>query len=77
MTVDRGTAEGQWQTWLERLPWDGWISDSDALQIWGYVSQPSYRPGDTVDLCVSTTALVGATIMYEILCLLSERKATS
>ena len=56
MTVDRGTAEGQWQTWLERLPWDGWISDSDALQIWGYVSQPSYRPGDTVDLCVSTTA---------------------
>ena len=56
MTVDRGTAEGQWQTWLQRLPWDGWIDDPDALQIWGYVSRPSYGPGDTVELCVSTTA---------------------
>ena len=56
MTIDRGTAEGQWQTWLQRLPWDGWIDEPGALQIWGYASRPSYRPGDTVELCVSTTA---------------------
>ena len=56
MTVDRGTAEGQWRTWLERLPWDGWVDEPGALQIWGYPSRPSFAPGDTVDLHVSTTA---------------------
>lgn len=56
MTVDRGTAEGQWSTWLERVTADGWLDDPDALQIWGYTSRPSYGPGDTVDLHVSTTA---------------------
>ena len=56
MIPDRGTAEGQWTTWLERVTCDGWLDDPDALQIWGYTSQPSYGPGDTVDLHVSTTA---------------------
>lgn len=56
MTVDRGTAEGQWFTWLERLTSDGWNDEPDALQIWGYTSQPSYAAGDVVELHVSTTA---------------------
>lgn len=56
MTVDRGAAEGQWSTWLERVTCDGWLDDPDALQIWGYPSQPSHAPGDTVELHVSTTA---------------------
>lgn len=56
MIPDRGTSEGQWQTWLERVSCDGWLDDPDALQIWGYTSQPSYAPGETVDLHVSTTA---------------------
>lgn len=63
MIPDRGTAEGQWQSWLERMPWDGWIDDPEALQIWGYTSQPSYGPGDTVDLHVATTA---TTWRYEV-----------
>ncbi len=56
MTVERGSAEGQWSTWLERISADGWLDDPGALQIWGYTSQPSYAPGETVGLHVSTTA---------------------
>ena len=48
MTVDRGTAEGQWSTWLERVTCDGWLDDPDALQIWGYPSQPSPADSDTL-----------------------------
>ena len=44
MTIDRGTAEGQWQTWLQRLPWDGWIDEPGALQIWGYASRLATGP---------------------------------
>lgn len=56
MTTPRGTAEGQWTTWLERLVADGPSDDPEALEIWGYTSQPSYAPGDQVELHVSTTA---------------------
>jgi hypothetical protein len=52
----RGSSEGQWFTWLERVSADGWMEDREALQIWGYTGQPSYAPGDTVQLHVSTTA---------------------
>ena len=52
----RGTAEGQWQSWLERLTADGWIDEPDALQIWCYTGRPSYAPGEAVELHVSTTA---------------------
>ena len=56
MTVERGASEGQWLTWLERITADGPSTDPDALEIWGYTDQPSYAPGDTVGLHVSTTA---------------------
>jgi hypothetical protein len=56
MTVDRGTAEGQWSTWIERITCDGWLDEPDALQIWSYTGQPSYAPGDTAEIHVSTTA---------------------
>ena len=56
MTVERGSAEGQWTTWLERIQSDGPSLDPDALEIWGYVQRPSFAPGDVVQLHVSTTA---------------------
>ena len=56
MTVERGSSEGQWLTWLERITAEGPAADPDALEIWGYTDQPSYGPGDTVSLHVSTTA---------------------
>ena len=52
----RGSAEGQWTTWLDRIVSDGWLDEPDALQVWGYTGQPSYAPGDTVEFHVSTTA---------------------
>ena len=56
MTVERGSAEGQWLTWLERIQADTQSDDPMALEIWGYTAQPSYAPGETVELHVSTTA---------------------
>ena len=56
MTVERGSSEGQWLTWLERITAEGPAADLDALEIWGYTDQPSYAPGETVSLHVSTTA---------------------
>ncbi len=56
MTVERGSAEGQWLTWLERITADGPSGDPDALEIWGYTDLPSYAPGERVGLHVSTTA---------------------
>ena len=56
MTVERGSAEGQWITWLERITAEGPSVDPDALEIWGYTGRPSYAPGETVGLHVSTTA---------------------
>ena len=56
VTVERGSSEGQWLTWLERISADGPSADPEALEIWGYTDRPSYAPGETVDLRVSTTA---------------------
>ncbi|MXW98957.1 MAG: hypothetical protein F4126_06775 [Acidimicrobiaceae bacterium] len=56
VTVERGSAEGQWLTWLERISADGPSTDPEALEIWGYTDQPSYAPGETVGLHVSTSA---------------------
>ncbi|HAT17167.1 MAG TPA: hypothetical protein DCS76_05205 [Gemmatimonadetes bacterium] len=56
MTLDRGTAEGQWSTWLERLSCEKQTADPSKLEIWGYTGQPSYEPGETIQLHVSTTA---------------------
>ena len=56
MTVERGSSEGQWLTWLERIAAEGPSPDPDALEIWGYTDRPSYAPGETVGLHVSTTA---------------------
>ena len=58
MTVERGSSEGQWLTWLERISADGPSDDPGALEIWGYTDRPSYGPGETVGLHVSTTAPV-------------------
>ncbi len=52
---ERGASGGQWSTWAEQITCDGPLPD-DALQIWSYTGQPSYAPGDTVELHVSTTA---------------------
>ncbi|NNC80463.1 MAG: hypothetical protein HKN94_09960 [Acidimicrobiales bacterium] len=52
----RGSAEGQWNTWLEAIEADNQSDDPTALEIWGYTGQPSYGPGDTLELHVSTTA---------------------
>ncbi len=56
MTVERGSSEGQWLTWLERITADGPSDDPGALEIWGYTDRPSYAPGETVGLHVSTSA---------------------
>ena len=56
MTAERGSSEGQWLTWLERITADGPSTDPEALEIWGYTDQPSYAPGETVGLHVSTAA---------------------
>jgi len=58
MTVDRGTAEGQWHTWLERISCEKQSTDTSRLEIWGYTGRPSYAPGETVELHVSTTAAI-------------------
>ena len=63
MTVERGASGGQWLTWLERITAEGPSDDPEALEIWGYADRPSYAPGDTVDLHVSTT---GATWGFEV-----------
>ncbi len=55
MTVERGAAEGQWETWLERIGFETQASDG-SLEIWGYMGQPSYAPGDTAQFHVSTSA---------------------
>ena len=58
MISERGTAEGQWRTWLDQVAHMSEVpsSDPDVLEIWGYAGQPSYAPGDEVQLHVSTTA---------------------
>ena len=56
MTVERGSSEGQWLTWLERITAEGPSPDPEALEIWGYTDRPSYAPGETVGLHVSTSA---------------------
>ena len=56
MTAERGSSEGQWLTWLERITAEGPSPDPEALEIWGYTDRPSYAPGETVSLHVSTTA---------------------
>ena len=56
MTAERGSSEGQWLTWLERITAEGPSADPEALEIWGYTDRPSYAPGETVSLHVSTTA---------------------
>ena len=56
MTAERGSSEGQWLTWLERITADGPSTDPEALEIWGYTDRPSYAPGETVGLHVSTSA---------------------
>lgn len=63
ISASRGTAEGQWSTWLEQVKADGPGDDPDALEIWGYTDRPSYAPGETVSLHVSTSA---ATWRFEI-----------
>jgi len=55
MTVERGAAEGQWLTWMERIGFETQASDG-SLEIWGYPGQPSYAPGDTAQFHVSTSA---------------------
>lgn len=52
----RGTSAGQWTAWHERISAERPSGDPNRLEIWGYASQPSYAPGDRVDLHVSTTA---------------------
>ncbi len=56
MTAERGASGGQWLTWLERITAEGPAADPEVLEIWGYTDQPSYGPGETVSLHVSTTA---------------------
>ena len=58
MTVERGSSEGQWLTWLERISAEGPSADAGALEIWGYTDRPSYAPGEAVGLHISTTAPV-------------------
>lgn len=54
----RGASAGQWTAWHERISAERPGDDPDRLEIWGYASQPSYAPGERVDLHVSTTAPV-------------------
>ncbi|MXW95926.1 MAG: hypothetical protein F4110_09390 [Acidimicrobiaceae bacterium] len=56
MTAERGSSEGQWLTWLERITADCPSADPEALEIWGYTDRPSYAPGEAVGLHVSTSA---------------------
>ncbi len=55
MTLERGSSEGQWLSWIERITAEGLSEDPSALQIWGYTGKPSYAPGETVHLHVSTS----------------------
>ena len=57
MTVERGSAEGQWLTWLERIQADTQSDDPMALEIWGVHGATQLRPRPKRwKLHVSTTA---------------------
>ena len=59
MTVDR-TAEGQWSTWPSGSPpTPGSTTPTHSRS--GAIPQPSYAPGEIVELHISTTAEPGAT----------------
>lgn len=46
----------QWQDWSTQFRGECPTTDPRQLEIWGYTGQPSYSPGDTLTLHVSTTA---------------------
>jgi hypothetical protein len=53
----KGMSSGpQWQHWSKRFRGEVPRGDADQLEIWGYVGQPSYAPGDEITVHVSTTA---------------------
>ena len=55
---ERGSAEGQWRTWLDQVAnlAERPSTEPDVLEIWGYTGRPSYAPGEVLELHVSTTA---------------------
>jgi hypothetical protein len=46
----------QWPHWHERLRSERPSEDPRRLELWGYAGRPSYAPGETLTLHVSTTA---------------------
>ena len=51
--IDHG---GQWQHWVEQDWSEIPGNDTSRLEVWGYTGKLSYRPGESLDLHVSTTA---------------------
>lgn len=46
----------QWRDWSTQFRGERPTTDPEQLEIWGYTGRPSYSPGETLTLHVSTTA---------------------
>jgi hypothetical protein len=65
MSGGRGVSSGpQWAHWRAALRAERPAEDPSTLEIWGYIGQPSYAPGDTLTLHVSTTAQKYTVVIY-------------
>lgn len=58
------TSYGQWTHWAQNMVGERPSDDPKKLEIWGYSGQPSYEPGETLELHVSTTAATYAVQIY-------------
>lgn len=50
------SSSSQWPHWMSEIRGERPTADRQKLEVWGYTGRPSYAPGETLTLHVSTTA---------------------
>ncbi|HET6507842.1 MAG TPA: N,N-dimethylformamidase beta subunit family domain-containing protein [Baekduia sp.] len=61
----RGISTGpQWPHWYQWIRGERPGDDPSRLEVWGYAGRPSYAPGETLTLHVSTTASTFDVLVY-------------
>jgi hypothetical protein len=61
----RGISTGpQWPHWYQWIHGERPSDDPSRLEVWGYAGRPSYAPGETLTLHVSTTASLFDVLIY-------------
>jgi hypothetical protein len=65
VTTPAGVSSGpQWSHWAERIRGERPRDDRSRLEVWGYAGRPSYAPGESLALHVSTTARTFDVLVY-------------